>query len=120
MEILIKSINGWIPPSPVQCNPTRITQVDSEVNSVGDLNIKKLLSTKMKFAVEWQHITKSQAQRIMSEMQNFNALVVYEDIVTGATKSGRFYPGDFQPVPSVAYQNGEMIYKSFPLNIIEK
>lgn len=120
MEILIKSINGWIPPSPDLCTPTRITQVDSEVNSVGDLNIKKILSVKMKFALEWKNITKSQAQRIMSEFQNFNALVTYEDIITGTIKSGRFYPGDYQPVPSVIYQNGEMIYKSFPLNIVEK
>ena len=120
METLLKTINGWTPPSPVKCNPIRITQVKSEVDSVGNLQIKKILSIKMKFEIEWQFISKSQAQRIMKELSNFNALVTYEDLLTGTTKSGRFYPGDYQPVPSMVYKNGEMIYKSFSLNIVEK
>lgn len=120
MEILLKSINGWVPPSPVKCTPTRIQQVQSETDSVGNLKIKKLLTVKMKFEIEWQFITVSTARRIMKELADFNALVVYVDLITGKEKSGRFYPGDFQPVPSTTYWNKEMLYKSFPLNIIEK
>ncbi len=120
METLVKTINGWTPPSPEKCNPIRITQVKSETDSTGNLQIKKILSVKMKFELEWKFISKSTAQRIMKELSDFNALVTYEDIVTGETKSGRFYPGDYQPVPSLVYKNGEMLYKSFPLNIIEK
>lgn len=53
-------------------------------------------------------------------ISGFNALVTYEDLLTGVQKSGRFYPGDFAPVPSVIYQNGEMLYETFALNIVEK
>ncbi len=120
MEILLKSINGWVPPSPIKCTPTRIQQVQSETDSVGNLKIKKMLTAKMKFEMEWQFITVSTAQRIMKEFADFNALVVYKDLITGKEKTGYFYPGDFQPVPSTVYQNNEMLYKSFPLNIIEK
>lgn len=87
---------------------------------MGNLQIKKILSVKMKFEIEWKFLSKSTAQRIMREFQDFNALVKYEDLLTGEIKSGRFYPGDYQPVPSVVYLNGEMLYKSFPLNIVEK
>ena len=80
----------------------------------------KLLTAKMKFEIEWQFITVSIAQRIMKEFADFNALVVYKDLITGKEKTGYFYPGDYQPVPSTVYQNREMLYKSFPLNIIEK
>lgn len=120
MKILLKSINGWTPPSPVKCTPTRITQVQSETDSVGNLQIKKILSVKMKFELEWKYIPVSQARRIMSEFADFNALVTYEDLLTGAQNSGCFYPGDFAPVPSVVSQNGEMQYETFALNIIEK
>lgn len=120
MKILLETVNGWTPPSPVKCNPTRIQQVDSETNTNGDLIIKKLLSSKMKFEIEWEWIPESTAQRIMREFMDFNALVVYRDLITGQRKSGRFYPGDYQPIPSVVYKNGEMLYKSFPLNIVEK
>lgn len=87
---------------------------------MGNLQIKKILSVKMKFEIEWKFLSKSTAQRIMREFQDFNALVEYEDLLTGEIKSGRFYPGDYQPVPSVVYWNGEMLYNSFPLNIVEK
>lgn len=120
MKAHIKNINGWVPPSPVKCTPTLITQVQSETDSVGNLEIKKILSRKMKFQLEWQNITESEAQRIMKEFWDFNALVVYEDLLTGKEKTGRFYPGDFSPVPQLIYKNGERIYKSFPLNIVEK
>lgn len=120
MEILLKTINGWTPPSPTKCTPTRITQVQSETDSVGNLQIKRILSVKMKFELEWKNIPVRTARRIMSEFADFNALCVYEDLLTGAQKSGRFYPGDFAPVPSVISQNGEMLYETFPLNIIEK
>lgn len=120
MQTLLKTINGWTPPSPTKCTPTRITQVDSETDSVGNLQIKKILSVKMKFELEWKYIPVSTARRIMSELSGFNALVAYEDLLTGAQKSGRFYPGDFAPVPSVVYQNGEMLYETFALNIVEK
>ena len=46
MQTLLKTINGWTPPSPTKCTPTRITQVDSETDSVGNLQIKKILSVK--------------------------------------------------------------------------
>lgn len=120
MKILLKTINGWTPPSPVKCTPKKITQVDSEVNSVGDLIIKKILSEKMAFDIEWKYLRESQVQRICGEMNSFHALVVYEDLEDGKTKSGRFYPGDRQPVPSMVYQNGEMLYETFPLSIIQK
>lgn len=120
MENLLKSINGWVPPSPVKCTPTRVQQVQSETDSVGNLKIKKLLTVKMKFEMEWRFITKSDVQRIMKEMSGFNALVIYEDLITGKEKSGYFYPGDFQPVPSVVYKDKELFYDSFPLTIIEK
>lgn len=120
MDIDIKSINGWIPPSPVKCTPKQITQVNSEVNSVGDLIIKKILSVKQCFEIEWQYITESQVQRICKEFANFDALVVYRDFSDGKIKKGRFYPGDRQPVPSCQYINGEIVYKSFPLNIVQK
>ncbi len=120
MDIDIKSINGWIPPSPVKCTPKQITQVDSEVNSVGDLIIKKILSVKQCFEIEWQYITESQVQRICKEFANFDALVVYRDFSDGKIKKGRFYPGDRQPVPSCQYINGEIVYKSFPLNVVQK
>lgn len=120
MEIHLKTINGWKPPSPVDCKPTRITQVDSETDSVGNLKIKKILSRKMKFQVEWQFIAESTARRIMQEFDNFDALVIYEDLLTGKEYSGRFYPSDYCPVLSVVYVNGERLYKSFPLSIIEK
>lgn len=120
MEILLKTINGWAPPSPVKCTPTRITQVDSETDSVGNLKIKRILSVKMKFEIEWKFLPVSTARRIMSELSNFDALVTYEDLLTGAQQSGRFYPGDYQPVPSVVYKNGEMLYETFPLSIIQK
>ena len=117
---MLKTINGWTPPSPTKCTPTRITQVYSETDSVGNLQIKKILSVKMKFELEWKFLPVSTALRIMSELSDFNALVTYEDLVTGAQKSGRFYPGDFAPVPSVVVQNGEMLYETFALNIVEK
>lgn len=120
MDIDIKSINGWIPPSPVKCTPKQITQVNSEVNSVGDLIIKKILSVKQCFEIEWQYITESQVQRICKEFANFDTLVVYRDFSDGKIKKGRFYPGDRQPVPSCQYINGEIVYKSFPLNIVQK
>lgn len=120
MEILLKTINGWKPPSATKCTPTRITQVDSETDSVGNLRIKKILSVKMKFELEWKYISVSAARRIMSELADFNALVTYEDLLTGTQKSGRFYPGDYAPVPSVTFQNGEMLYETFALNIVEK
>lgn len=120
MGVLLKTINGWAPPSPTKCTPTRITQVDSETDSVGNLQIKKILSVKMKFELEWKFIPVGTARRIMSELADFNALVTYEDLVTGTQKSGRFYPGDYSPVPSVVFQNGEMLYESFALNIVEK
>ena len=120
MEILLKTINGWTPPSPVKCTPKQITQVDSMVNSVGDLIIKKILSVKMAFDIEWKNLSESQVQRICKEMQTFDAVVVYKDFSDGKIKSGRFYPGDRQPVPSVVYQNGEMMYETFPLSVIQK
>ena len=120
MDIDIKTINGWVPPSPVKCTPKQITQVESETNSVGDLIIKKILSVKQCFEIEWQFITESQVQRICKEFADFNALVVFRDFSDGKTKNGRFYPGDRQPVPSLQYKNGEIIYKSFPLNIVQK
>lgn len=120
MQAMLKTINGWTPPSPTKCTPTRITQVDSETDSVGNLQIKKILSVKMKFELEWKFLPVSTARRIMSELSDFNALVTYEDLVTGAQKSGRFYPGDFAPVPSVVVQNGEMLYETFALNVVEK
>ncbi len=120
MEILIKTINGWTPPSPVKCTPRQITQVDSETNTVGDLIIKKILSVKMAFEVEWKYLTASQVQRICSELSNFDARIVYKDFSDGQEKTGYFYPGDRQPVPSVVYKNGEIVYETFPLNIIQK
>lgn len=120
MDVMLKTINGWTPPSPTKFKPRLITQVDSETDSVGNLQIKKILSKKMKFEVEWKYIPESDARRIMREFSNFDALVTYVDLMTGAQKSGRFYPGDFVPVPSVVMQNGEMLYETFPLNIVEK
>ena len=75
MQTLLKTINGWTPPSPTKCTPTRITQVDSETDSVGNLQIKKILSVKMKFELEWKYIPVSTARRILSELSGFNALV---------------------------------------------
>lgn len=116
----IRKINGWVPPSPTVCNPTRITQVDSETDSMGNLKIKKILSRKVKFQLEWNFITWDLASRIMKEFDNFDAVVVYEDMLTGEEKTGRFYPGDYSPVPSVILVNGKPIYEKLPLNIVEK
>lgn len=120
MDILVKSINGWVPPSPVKCTPKQITQVDSEVNSVGDLTIKSILSVKMCFEIEWKDLTESQVRSICAEFADFNALVSYEDFSDGVIKQGRFYPSDRQPIPALVYKNGEKRYDSFPLNIVEK
>lgn len=116
----IVTINGWVPPSTTVCNPTRITQVQSETDSLGNLKIKKILSRKMKFQLEWEKLPEDLVRRIMKEFDNFDALVVYEDLLTGKEKTGRFYPGDYSPVPSVIVDKGKLIYRKFPLNIIEK
>lgn len=118
--IEIISFNGWTPPSPVSCLPKQITPVDSETNSVGDLIITAVYPAKNAFQIEWSFLTESQVQRICSEFADFNCLVEFKDFADGKLKTGRFYPADRQPVPIPAYRNGEMLYKSFPLNIIQK
>ena len=87
----IRTINNVIPPVPSQLKIEEYTlDLESHTTASGLLK-RNPVAVKMKFFLTFPTMTKPQLQAILTMLNSESFPVQYEDIRTGALKTGTFY-----------------------------
>ncbi len=117
----IRTINGQVPPIPSKITTTRYTLDKDSYRSASGLLIRNPIAQKVKFELEFAPMNKAELQALMSMMDSEKFAVTYEDIITGAIKSGDFYHNDFSITPHWIKndENTNVIHEVFSINLIE-
>ena len=113
------TINGVTIPTPsaFSCGIMDITEANRNANG---LMIAERIATKRKLELSWAFLSQSDLSSLLGLFtSSFFVTVVYPDPVTGANRSGTFYPGD-RSSPMYDYNGGVPRYKDFKFNLVER
>lgn len=117
----IRTINSVIPPVPAQLKIEEYTLDLESYTTASGLLKRNPVAVKMKFFLTFPTMTKPQLQAILTMLDSEAFPVQYEDIRTGALKTGTFYRGDrsIEVYQIRSEDNTDVLYKPFSINLIE-
>lgn len=115
MALLV--INGVSVQTPKIYNPGHMDITNAERNAQGDMLID-LISRKRKLELEWVNISDIEVRKIMNAIDPITFNVKYYDPQYGIT-TRTFYKGD-RTLGMYMFNDGEPIYSSFKVNLIEQ
>ena len=111
------TINGVKVQAPKVFNPAHMDITNAERNAQGDMLID-LISRKRKLELEWVNIKDTEVKKLINAMDPIIFNVTYPDPKEGkVTKT--FYKGD-RTWGMYMYNNGDPIWSSFKVNLIEQ
>lgn len=96
--------------------------VDSKRNAAGQVVAQKINHRLFKFNnLKWKHLTAAQWRSILVEIEKFEGVVTYWDVITGTTVSKRVYWGDAtEEIYKINKDTGEVLeYINCSCNLID-
>lgn len=122
MLYYIRKISGVIPPVPAQMKMIQSDiDLDSERTADGTLHRNKV-AVKMKFEVEFPRMNKTSMTALLALINHDSFQVEYEDMFTGAIKTGTFYSSADKTVDIWKIRgttNSDVWFKEFKVSLIE-
>lgn len=114
---LIK-INGVEIPTPSTFNPSIMNLSNSERNANG-MMIMEIIAQKQKLELSWKIISAEKLSSVLNLIDSTFFQVEYPNPKTNKTTTKTMYCGD-RTVGVMSYIDGEIKYKDFKVNFIER
>lgn len=118
----IRKINGVVPPIPAEMDMTRSSlDLDPQRTASGDLN-RNVVAKKMKFELTMPSMNKTDMTAFLLLLAPDAFEVEYEDMFTGAVKTGTFYSSADIKVSILSVKgntNADVRFKEFKVSLIE-
>lgn len=118
----IRKISGVVPPTPSDLEMIRSDlDLDPQRSASGDL-IRNVVAKKMKFELTFPPMFKNDMTTLLGLINHDSFEVEYEDMFTGAIKTGLFYASADKKA-SIQYVRGtnntDVLFKEFKVSLIE-
>lgn len=121
MIYYIRKINGVVPPFPEDLTMSRMDlDLDTHRTASGKL-IRNKVAEKMKFEVTFPVMNKTTMGTVLGMLNTDAISVEYEDMFTGAVKTGTFYHGDISTkiLKTRGTTNTDVWFKPFTVSLVE-